>query len=109
MNRWETEVWQQWVQVYQWRHLCPVLSADSQGQLAGDAACCAECHRAGDRGPAASVGQRLQLRAASGIKAEGWGRYEGRLVAVDYGYACDSEKAMAQERATLEQLDMRKG
>ena len=102
LNRWEHEMWAVWRVRFNWEHLCPVVWADPGGhvlvmQRARQDVSAAEIQAFETAWMSSAFEGRPMPDAES--KTEDWGRLDdGRLVVVDYGYACDTEDAMRQQR-----------
>lgn len=79
-NRWEREMWRIWRPYFGWRTLCPVLFADPAGLV---------LVMARAQQPVSRIEIESLPDAYPGITAEtksqDYGRYAGRVVAVDYG------------------------
>jgi hypothetical protein len=79
-NRWEAEMWRTWRPYFGWRTLCPVLLADPAGLVMVMA-------RAEQPVSAADVETLPDAYPdiTAETKVQDYGRYAGRVVAVDYG------------------------
>jgi hypothetical protein len=100
LNRWEAEQWNIWRPRFGWTCLCPVLWAAPDGNLL-------VMQRATQDVTAAEIAAIENSddhpRPSCESKPEDWGRLDdGRVVMLDYGYACESDDAIRAERAYLE-------
>jgi hypothetical protein len=103
-NRWEREMWQRWRPIFGWRHLCPVLRADSLGLLvlmprARTPVTFAEvaAERPNDDYPEATD---------EPTKPDDYGRIDGQLVALDYGLF--AAEALHNQREYYENMAIRR-
>lgn len=105
LNRWEAELWSVWRPKFKWRYLCPVLWAAPDGSVL-----------VMERATQDVTSEEINAiennddhpRPSCESKREDWGRLEdGRVVIVDYGYACDNEEAIRAERAYYERFAAR--
>lgn len=97
LNRWEAEVWSVWRPKFGWTCLCPVVWASPDGSVL-------VMERATQDVSAEEIAavenNHDHPRPACESKARDWGRLDdGRVVMLDYGYACDNEAAIRHERA----------
>lgn len=95
LNRWEHEMWTMWRPRFGWEHLCPVLWCDPSGGIL--------IMRRATRDATFEEIDALELsdpEPTCEYKAEDWGHLDGRLVVLDYGYACDSDRATKDQRAS---------
>jgi hypothetical protein len=105
LNRWEAEMWSIWRPKFHWTYLCPVVWAAQDGnvlvmQRATQDVTAAEI--------AAIENNDDHPRPSCESKPEDWGRLEdGRVVMLDYGYACDNEDAIQEQRAYYERFPAR--
>jgi hypothetical protein len=103
LNRWEAELWTVWQPRFRWPHLCPVVEADPQGnrlvmlRVAQEDVTDEEVQSYTDR-----LFEEFRVLPGTEYKARDWGRLDGQLVVVDYGFICDSEQAIVKERAVLQ-------
>ena len=97
LNRWEAEMWSVWRPRFGWTCLCPVVWAAPDGsvlvmQRATQDVSAEEI--------AAIENSDDHPRPSCESKPEHWGRLEdGQVVMLDYGYACDNEAAILEQRA----------
>jgi hypothetical protein len=93
-NRWELEMWRKWRRKFGWRHLCPIRFADPLGLLV-------VMPRAQQPVSAAEVREALgdyYPDATTETKPEDWGRIGDHVVALDYGWAWETNAEMDEQR-----------
>jgi hypothetical protein len=93
-NRWEREAWSRWRPVFGWANLCPVLCADPFGFFVVMPR--AEQPVSKEDVYASLVDAHPNHDAE--FKAEDYGRVNGSIVALDYGFVPDA-KSMRERRA----------
>jgi hypothetical protein len=107
LNRWEAELWSVWQPRFGWPYLCPVIWAAPDGSVL-------VMQRATQNVTAEEIAaienNDDHPRPSCESKPEDWGRLEdGRVVMLDYGYACDSEAAIREQRAYFEGMFAMRG
>lgn len=97
LNRWEAEMWSIWRPKFKWEYLCPVVWADPAGHVLVMERAIQDATETEIHGFVESEGHPP---VSCEYKPEDWGHLEdGRLVVLDYGYACDSEEEIRRQRA----------
>jgi hypothetical protein len=81
-NRWEREMWYVWRPKYRWENLCPILFADPFGLLVVMARAAQPVTFEEVRAEDPDYYPGITAEA----KPEDYGRLNGRIVAVDYGW-----------------------
>ena len=94
LNRWEHEMWTVWRPKFNWKHLCPVLWCAPTGAMLVMQRGTSDATEAEIR----AIYGRFYPDVGCEDKCADWGHVDGRLVVFDYGYICDSEAAMQQQR-----------
>jgi hypothetical protein len=103
LNRWEVEIWNVWRPRFGWKHLCPVVWSDPHGHIVVMRRVVQDATDAEVREFEWRLMEEFKRIPSTESKAEDWGHLpDGSLVVVDYGYICDSEEAILQERAELQ-------
>jgi hypothetical protein len=103
LNRWEAEMWNVWRPRFGWEHLCPVVWSDPEGhilvmQRVTQCVTDSEVREFEQR-----LLERFKRIPSTESKSEDWGHLpDGTMVVVDYGYGCDTEEAIREERTDLE-------
>lgn len=98
-------MWSTWRPKFGWTYLCPVLWAAPDGSVL-------VMQRAKQDVTAEEIAtlenNDEHPRPECESKVEDWGRLEdGRVVILDYGYACDNEGAIRAARAYLDRFPPR--
>jgi hypothetical protein len=101
LNRWEHEMWTVWRPKFGWKHLCPVVWGDPDGHVLVMQRAIQDATQAEIRAfeTAWMSEHRYPLPSAEDKPNDSGHLADERLVVCDYGYACDSEEAMQQQRA----------
>ena len=103
LNRWEAEIWNVWRPKFKWEHLCPVVWADPAGHVLVMQRATLDATE--DEIRAFLDGDDSYPTAESEDKCEDWGHLDdGRLVVLDYGYACHTEEAIERQRRYYSQF-----
>jgi hypothetical protein len=96
LNRWEAEMWQVWCPKFSWQHLCPVVWAAPDGHILIMERAIQDVTEAEIE---AFTEDETHPPVTCEYKALDWGHLkDGRLVVVDYGYACDNENEIQRQR-----------
>src|SRR5437762_111722 len=97
LNRWESEMWTVWRPKFGWTYLCPVVWAATDGNVLVMQRATQDVT---EEEIAAIENTDEHPRPSCEPKSEDWGRLkDGRVVMLDYGYACDTEAAIQAARA----------
>lgn len=97
LNRWEHEMWSVWRPRFGWQHLCPVLWCDPSGRILIMRR--ATLDATDEEIKALDLALDLCPEPTCEYKPEDWGHLDGRLVVLDYGYACHSDEEITNQRA----------
>lgn len=100
LNRWESETWSVWRPRFEWTCLCPVLWAAADGSVLIMQRAIQDVT---EHEIVAIEDTDKHPWPSCESKPEDWGRLEdGRVVMLDYGYACDNEQAIRDMRTYYE-------
>jgi hypothetical protein len=104
LNRWEAEMWNVWRHKFGWPHLCPVIWSEPAGHILVMQRATQDVSEAEIRAfEDAWLDSDSRPLPSAESKPADWGHLDnGRLVLLDYGYACDTEDEVRRMRAYYE-------